>query len=112
MKALVTGASGFIGSHLAEHLIAHGYTVRALVLSDQETERLAALGVEVVRGDVRDWERVQQAVSGCAHVYHLAGLTARHGGKRALFEAVNVSGTENVARAARSAGTAARGRLS
>ncbi len=55
--------------------------------------------MEVVWGDVRDAEAVERAVAGCDIVYHLAGLRARDRAPRELLAAVNVGGTENIARA-------------
>ncbi|WP_412069239.1 NAD-dependent epimerase/dehydratase family protein [Rubrivirga sp. IMCC43871] len=104
MDALVTGATGFIGSHLVEHLVERGHQVRALALPGDDVSWLDALGVEVARGDIRQADAVQRAVAGCRHVYHLAGRTASQGGSRGLFEAINVGGTRNVAQAALDAG--------
>lgn len=106
MQVLVTGATGFIGSHLVEHLVERGYRVRALLRPSSDASQVEALGVDVVRGDLRDAAAVQRAVAGCAHVYHLAALTARHDGTHAPFQATNVDGTEHVARAALQAGVA------
>lgn len=79
MKALVTGAGGFVGSHLVDHLIAQGYDVRAAVhyRGDGGTGQLAS-PCEVVRGDVCDAEWYAEVAKGCDVIYHLAaqaGLT-------------------------------------
>ena len=81
-KVLVTGAGGFIGSHLVEKLVAEGEDVRAFVeydsrgswgwLDDVDPEICDA--VEVIAGDVRDSHAVRQAMSGCDTVFHLAAL--------------------------------------
>lgn len=104
MQVLVTGATGFIGSHLAEHLVKRGYRIRALIRPGSDAPHVKALGGEIVCGDLRNATAVQRAVTGCAHVYHLAALTSRRGATQASFEAVNVDGTERVARAALRAG--------
>lgn len=79
-SVLITGGAGFIGSHVADELLAHGYRVRILdSLVDQvhggaaRPDYLAA-DVEVVRGDVRDPDAVARALSGCEAVYHFAAM--------------------------------------
>jgi dTDP-L-rhamnose 4-epimerase len=78
-RVLITGGAGFIGSHLADELLAHGYWVRALDnLSPQvhgpDAKRPAYLGrrVELVIGDVREEAAVQRALEGIDSVVHLA----------------------------------------
>ena len=73
---LITGGAGFIGSHLAEALLAKGYAVR--VLDDLSTGKrsnlpLANPALELIHGDVADADVVAQAVAGCAAVANLAG---------------------------------------
>lgn len=102
-RALITGASGFIGHHLAMTLRDRGDDVVALVRPSSDTSRLAALGVELVVGDVTNAASLRHCLRGIDVVYHLAGLTkALH--RRQLY-AVNEVGTRNVAAecAARSA---------
>ncbi len=98
MKILVTGATGLIGSHLVERLIARGYDLRVLVRSTSDLRRLRGLGVELAYGDVRDYWAIREAVKGVDVVYHLAGIM-RDWGPRQLFLDVNVGGTEHVCRA-------------
>lgn len=104
MKALVTGATGFIGRHLTERLATNGDWVRTLVRVGSDASGLQALGIEIVRGDVRDPAAVARAAAGCERVYHLAGKTGRHRMGFREFATVNMAGTENVARAAARAG--------
>ena len=83
-KVLVTGADGFIGSHLVELLVKEGANVRAIVyynswnelgwLRDVSSEVLS--NIEIISGDIRDNERVREAVSGCEYVMHLSSLIA------------------------------------
>jgi nucleoside-diphosphate-sugar epimerase len=73
MRALVTGAGGFLGRALVRALVARGDEVRALVRSEPD-EPIAGPGVEVVRGDALDADAVRAAVRGCDAVFHLAGL--------------------------------------
>ncbi len=80
MKVLVTGAGGFIGSHLTEYLAASGFEVRAFVRynSNNRWGWLDTLpikrDIEVITGDIRDYDSVYNAVKGCKVVFHLAAL--------------------------------------
>ena len=114
--ALVTGADGFIGSHLVEALVAEGASVRALVhynsfnswgwLESLNTEILEA--VEVVAGDVRDPDQMRTLLAGVQVVFHLAALISIPFSYQApaSFIDTNVKGTLNVLQAAREAKTA------
>jgi dihydroflavonol-4-reductase len=104
MDVLVTGATGFVGSHLVASLRARGERVRALLQPDSGAAVLEAAGVEIERGDVRDPAAAARAVSGCARVFHLAALTEAKRPSAAQLEAVNAGGTANLARAAAEAG--------
>lgn len=107
----VTGADGFIGSHLVERLVRHGHRVRAMVLynSFDSVGWLDTLapdvldGVEIRPGDVRDPASVADLVRGCATVYHLAALIAIPHSYRAprSYVDTNVGGTLNVLEAVR-----------
>jgi UDP-glucose 4-epimerase len=106
---LVTGGAGFIGSHIVEALVARGDGVRVLDdLSNGLAENLApfAGSVELVRADIRDVDAVERAMSGVSVVLHLAALgsVARSVADPITSNAVNVSGTLNVLRAARDSG--------
>jgi len=95
---LVTGASGFIGWHVARLLTERGYKVRALVRS---SSKLRELEVEPVTGDLRDAESLNRAVAGCELVFHVAAdyrLWTRDSNE--LYRS-NVEGTRNVLEAAR-----------
>jgi nucleoside-diphosphate-sugar epimerase len=97
MRALITGASGFIGSHLVSALEQQGSSVRCLVRRTSRVASLSRSKVELCYGDVRDQDSLHRAVSGVDSVYHLAGLTRAL--SRGELWRVNVAGVENVARA-------------
>ena len=91
----VTGATGFVGGRLAERLTEAGGRVRCLARPTSKRERLAALGVEFVDGDLTDRAALRRGVEGADVVFHLAGLTRE--ARRGDFDAVNRAGTRNVA---------------
>jgi dihydroflavonol-4-reductase len=98
---LVTGASGFLGWHVARVLLEKGYPVRTLV---RPGSRVRELGVETATGDLRDAASLERAVSGCGLVFHVAAdyrLWAKDPGD--LYRS-NVDGTRNLLAAARAAG--------
>ncbi len=105
MRTLVTGANGFIGSHVAERLAAGGHELR---LALRRTSKLAFLeGVadyERVDWELRDGESLARAVAGVDAVVHLAGHTLTTALREAEYMAVNAAGTAALAKAARSAG--------
>jgi dihydroflavonol-4-reductase len=96
-KVLVTGATGFIGSHLTRRLVEQGDDVACLVRSTARTGPLERLGVRLARGDIRDAEAVQAAVADADVVYHLAGLVTAFRSTELI--AVNGHGFRNVAEA-------------
>jgi NAD+-dependent farnesol dehydrogenase len=92
---LVTGATGFLGRNLCEHLTSQGYRLRALARPASDTDFLQALGVEIAAGDVREPDTVQAAMTGCDTVIH-AAARFRLWGPPELFEDINLWGTRNV----------------
>jgi dTDP-glucose 4,6-dehydratase len=110
-QTLVTGAGGFIGAHLVEHLLGRGARVRAFVRYTSAgtagwLDRVfpdGTEGLEIVFGDLRDPEAVAEAASGCSHIFHLGAVIAipySYQNPRE-FVAVNVGGTQNVLEAMR-----------
>ena len=115
-KILVTGAAGFIGSHLTEALVEHGHQVKAFVRynSAQSIGWLAHLPMTVAKhfeirfGDIRDFDSVRQAMTDCDTVFHLAALIDvpySYLNPKSYLE-TNVLGTYNVLQAARETGVA------
>jgi nucleoside-diphosphate-sugar epimerase len=92
--ALITGASGFVGGHLAERLVAEGWRVRALVRPSSDTTRLRGLGAELVPGDLQAVDAIAVGADGADAVFHLAGATTAPG--EDAFHHANVVGTRNV----------------
>jgi nucleoside-diphosphate-sugar epimerase len=100
MTVLLTGASGFLGSHIAEQLSRAGRQVRALVRKSSDTRALERLaGVELVQGAVDDRDSLERAVSGATHVIHAAGVVKAK--SPADFHFVNTGGTVNLLDAVR-----------
>jgi nucleoside-diphosphate-sugar epimerase len=102
-KALVTGGTGLLGSHIAEQLCRQGIAVRALCRVGSDTAFLRSLGAEIVDGDVTDLESVRRACAGAEVVYHSA---ARVGdwGPWEDFVRVSIDGTQNLLDASAEAG--------
>jgi nucleoside-diphosphate-sugar epimerase len=97
MKALVTGATGFIGSHLCEELVRRGYYVTCLVKKTSNLKWIENLNIGFVNGDCTDKGSLLDAVKTCDYVFHLAGLTKARSGEE--FYSVNTKGTENLIQA-------------
>jgi 2-alkyl-3-oxoalkanoate reductase len=94
MHVTVTGGTGFLGAYLVRDLLAKGTAVRVLARPSARSERLAAAGVEIAHGDVRDADSIARAVRGADIVYHLAAKVGA-APRKDYFE-INVSGTERV----------------
>lgn len=103
---LVTGASGFLGGHVARDLARAGYRVVATSRDLARLAPLAAEGIAVVAADVVDRASLERAVTGVTHVVHLAG--AADSSDRALNVSANVGGTANLAAAVRAVAPRAR----
>lgn len=110
-KVLVTGADGFIGSHLVEALVRSGYETRAFALYNSlntwgwldRIDPAARRAIQVVTGDIRDPQCVEEALTGCDAVLHLGALIAIPYSYRAprSYLDTNVTGTLNVLQAAK-----------
>ena len=104
IRALVTGANGFIGSSVVRVLLEAGCQVRALLRPGADERAITGLPLEKVVGDVRDLNSLRQAVRGCDQVYHVAALYTYWTRRPAEIYETNVTGTRNVLSAASEAG--------
>jgi nucleoside-diphosphate-sugar epimerase len=108
VSALVTGATGFTGGHLAAGLAGRGEIVRALVRPKSrarfDRSPLAAAGVQAVEGDLGDRGSVMRAADGVEVVYHIAATYREAGQPDSAYRAINVDGTRNLLEAARAGG--------
>jgi dihydroflavonol-4-reductase len=98
---LVTGASGFLGWHVARLLVERGHPVRALVRS---SSKIRELNVEPVAGDLRDAVSIERAVAGCGLVFHVAADYRLWAADESELYRSNVDGTRNILQAARKTG--------
>jgi nucleoside-diphosphate-sugar epimerase len=100
---LITGATGLLGSHIAEQLVAQGETVRALVRPGSDTTFLQGLGVHLIEGDLRRPESLPGALAGAAVVYHCAARVGEWGPWRQFQEQI-IDTTANLFAACQSVG--------
>lgn len=104
MNVLVTGAGGFLGSHLAERLLAEGHTVRTLARPANVPRWLGELGAELLVGDVTDPAVQAAAVEGCDWILHAASLVTEVNVSDSEYFRVNAEASEALARRAVNAG--------
>lgn len=102
--ALITGGTGFVGSHVAQTLAAAGHGVRVLHRTTSRLDALAGVPFESCLGDVLDEDALRAACDGCDWVFHVAAVADYWQADRQRLYAVNVEGTRRVLRAARAAG--------
>lgn len=100
MKAFVTGATGFIGSNVVRALLKRGVKVCVLVRPNANRNNLVGLDVELVEGDLLDFDSLRRGMYGCEQVYHVGALYSFWVRPRRLIYDVNVEGTRNVLQAA------------
>jgi dihydroflavonol-4-reductase len=104
MTTLVTGAAGFLGSHVARQLVARGDDVRVLVRASSSNRAISDLSLEYVTGDLRDAGSLERAMNGVQRVFHVAAdyrLWAKN--PQEIYDS-NVGGTKNLLEAAKRAG--------
>lgn len=98
-KVLITGATGFLGSHLVKRNLEEGNKVRIFALPDDlRAKEYERKGIEVFYGDIRDYSRVDKAAQNMQIVFHLAAVVTDWAPKR-LFREVNVGGMRNICEA-------------
>ncbi len=99
---LITGGTGFVGTHLIKRLRKNDIPVRAVVRNPDKAQLHKDLGVDVVKGDIADKASLGRATAGCDRVVHLVGIIQETPG--ATFRGVHVEGTRNVLEAAKKSG--------
>lgn len=104
MKAFVTGATGFVGSHVARALAEQGAELRLLVRPTSRTDNIADLRAEVALGDLRDPESLRNTMTGCESVFHVAADYRIWVRDPAEMYRANVDGTKAIIAAARASG--------
>jgi dihydroflavonol-4-reductase len=104
MKALVTGATGFVGAAVARALLQEGWEVRALARKGSDRRNLRSIAVEVVEGDLADAGSLAGALSGCEGLFHVAADYRLGAFDPQQLYKTNVEGTRNILHAARDAG--------
>jgi len=100
MTTLVTGATGFIGSHVARQLVSAGQSVRVLVRPNSNLKALAGLQVEYFEGDLRDQKSLERALKGIRRVFHVAADYRLWTPRPEEIYEINVEGTRNLLNAA------------
>jgi dihydroflavonol-4-reductase len=103
-KTLVTGGTGFIGSHLVRELAKRGDELRLLARRGSDLEHLSDVEFERTTGDVTDRRAVRRAMKDVEQVFHVAGSTSMRSGARGMVFEVNVGGTRNIVEEAMRAG--------
>ena len=104
MKALVTGATGFVGAAVARRLLGNHWQVRVLARRGSDRRNLQGLDVEVIDGDLTDVESLKHAVRGCEGLFHVAADYRLGARDPAQLYRTNVDGTRNVLSAAHRSG--------
>ena len=103
-KVLITGATGFIGNHVARMCAAQGDTIRAMVMPGEDRSPLDGMEVEFIEGNLLNPESLAKAVQGVDKLYHLAALFAVWTKDPDLHYKINVEGTRHLMHAAKAAG--------
>ncbi|MFI5322229.1 MAG: SDR family oxidoreductase [Thermodesulfobacteriota bacterium] len=104
MATLVTGATGFLGSHIARKLAGRGDRVRILLRKTSNTINIDKIDAERVYGDVTDIDSIRKAMDGCDTLYHTAGIVSFKQADYKKMDDINVKGTNIVFTAAMEAG--------
>ena len=100
MRFLVTGATGFVGSHIVIKLLENGHDVNVLVRKTSNTRNIQGFPLKVVYGDLRDKDSLKKAAYGCKGLFHAAAMYGFWARNPQDFYDINVEGTKNVIEAA------------
>ena len=104
MKIFITGATGYIGSHLALRLAESGHEVHALCRSREKADQLNHPMIRPIIGDLHDYKALTEGMQGCDQVYHVAAFARVWAKDSGQFYAINVEGTRHVLNACVAAG--------
>lgn len=104
MAVLVTGATGFLGSHIARKLVQNGEEVKILVRKSSKTANIDDIEAERVYGDVTDLDSLKSAIKGCDKLFHTAGFVSFRKKDHQKMQDINVGGAVNAMKAALDAG--------
>ena len=104
MSTMVTGATGFIGSHIVRKLVERGEKVKVLLRKTSKTKNIDDIDVEKVYGDVLDKESLLNAFKGCDTLYHSAGFVSFRKTDYKKMSDINITGADNVLSAAMESG--------
>lgn len=96
MKIFITGATGFIGTHLIRHLAETNHHPLCFVRKSSNTRELEKTGIDFVRGDIREKASLRDAMDGCNWVIHLAGTSSFWERNNQTYTDTNITGTRNV----------------
>ncbi len=104
MAVLVTGATGFLGSHIARKLVEKGEQVKILLRKSSKTANIDDIDAERIYGDVTDLDSLKGAIKGCDKLFHTAGFVSFRKKDQQMMEDINVGGAVNAMKAALDAG--------
>ena len=101
MKILVTGANGLLGANVVRELLTRGADVKTLIRKSSNLTALDGLSIEKHYGNITEFEDIEQAVSGCDTIIHIAAMSSqKHNNFESYFKA-NISATKNIITAAK-----------